>query len=235
MAILRYPTGVYASLLPNKPSDLASVLYIISYLEPPRSKQQTGKVNNLKKYNNVSVPLNTIRFGAGQMVCQVLIDGDALIGGSNQLVMGQVLEFDNQISTTIEPVTQVIETTHNDYVGDLAKYGIVNNSAVIDAVIDAQRSAMADIETKRNRKLQVASELSVIETEKSEINRAISSIQAAISTGGSSVLQGALDHLNTSIVSRNSRATVLLAESVVLDQQISALEDSIKAASYLVR
>ena len=239
MAIIRYPTGVYIGMLPSKPSDVGSVLYVLSYLEPIRSTSQTSKIGIDAYYINETpiIPENILRAAAGQMVFQVSKSGNKYLSGADSLVYGQTLEFvSSSITTASQILPGTVETVHNNYATDLTKYGVdaQDQSQISTAASEAQDTVIKEIELKRVRKTEIVSKISIMESEKAEIQRAISGLEAIVSAGSSS-LSPALDQLYAALQNRVDMIASLSQESSEIDTQIAALESSIKAISYLVR
>ncbi len=140
--IIKYPTGLYKSVLPVNPQDAGNVTFTISTTVPPRTnlifpKISIGVVDRGRIQSARTESLNYRKY-LGALIFSVSSANPTQVGNnSRQYELGQVLEFTDDPRPTIDPmfVAQTTEIQHNTNMLDYDAMGV---SASDQDVIAAQ-------------------------------------------------------------------------------------------------
>ena len=113
--IIRFATGLYSTVLPQKPSDSGSVTFTISNEPPPRTNLLFPKVPQAiveKRRRPINTNVIERRLSVGELAFTVNTADRSQIG-SNQSVfeIGQILEFDNDSTLATNPMLVSPKTT----------------------------------------------------------------------------------------------------------------------------
>lgn len=128
--IIKYPTGLYNSVIPEEPSDKGNVTYLISMTSPPRAnlvypKVPIGVISRHKEPKVIDLIERRDTFG---ILVYTISKASRLVEGNNakQYEVGQVLDFDNASGKAVEPmlVNPVTEIRHDQNLYDYAQMGL---------------------------------------------------------------------------------------------------------------
>lgn len=128
--IVRYPTGLYSTVLPSRPEDSGNVTYLISNTTPPRSnllfpKVPTGIVRKRKPVKEITLIDRRQIFG--NMVFS-LSKATRKEEGNNvrQYEIGQILEFNDTVDRSVDPmlVGSITEVRHDTNIIDYDIMGL---------------------------------------------------------------------------------------------------------------
>ena len=194
--IIRYPTGLYKSVLPVNPGDGGNVTYLISDTDPPRAELLFPKLPDGIDQQQRQPPLFDFalqRGGVGELVYTVSQASKAVSGNNaQQYQIGQVLDFANTTTQFVDPmlVGQVTEIQHNLNILDYAQLGLTDGTV---QTLGQTASTVYDMLTAQLNRLKQAransdSLINTYQKTLNEIQQAISAIQAVITntpdTGG---------------------------------------------------
>lgn len=156
--IITYPTGLYDSVLPHKPSDSQNVTFLISTTIPPRTSLLFPKIPvGVALRQKLVDPLTPLerRQTVGDLVFTISRAVRQQTGNnSTQYELGAVLEFDNVFLKTTDPMLVSVKTEiqHNLNMFDYAELGLTPADV---AVINENSFNTFDIITQRLNQLRV--------------------------------------------------------------------------------
>ncbi len=187
--IINYPTGFYRTILPQKPEDRGNITFTISNNTPPRSdlifpKIPIGIVKQSKELESIS--LVDRRQAVGELIFTISSAKRTVVGSnSRQYEIGQVLEFENVQSQTIEPmlVGDVTEIRHDTNQLDYASMGLSeSDQAVIAKTVLASQTNFT-IQLNELKKLRTDAEETINVQQKvvNETTRTINALTISIS------------------------------------------------------
>lgn len=189
--IIKYPTGLYASVLPRSETDGGNVTYTISSTKPPRAelafiKVPVGVVN--KRRTSIINPNYDYRQNYGNLIFTVTTSEKSDEGNSDkQYELGEISDFNNISGKSVDQmlVSKSTEIRHDTNVIDYAKLGLNDEEvAALDAVTYGASQDLAD---RLNTARQLRADLEVeINTQQKIINdttRAIDGLTASMDTG----------------------------------------------------
>jgi len=170
--IIDYPTGSYASVLPQNPSDSESVVYTISSTTPPRSSlnfiQLPTGIKDEKRTPR-SLPTALRRGNLGDLVTIGKENRPEQIGIGNQLFyVTQVLDFAGSLPVSIADVNSALETHHDQHYIDAVSAGL-NTTELNDIAANALGSQQ-----------QILMELEVLQRQKDDLQVGIVSQQRIV-------------------------------------------------------
>lgn len=129
--IVRYPTALYESVLPQSPSDSGNVTYTISMEDPPRVFQTTIRlppaVERREKPDKV-LDDDTRRIHLGQRIFTVSRTRKSVAGsGKKQFEVGQVITFGADVESDVNPMlVGDLELRHDTNLLDLSGLGLTS-------------------------------------------------------------------------------------------------------------
>lgn len=176
--IIRFPTGLYRSVLPSAPGDGGNVTFTISNSTPPRTNLLFPKipVALVDRGRSVAIPptQQDLRPYYGELAFSVSSARRKAVGSnSRQFEIGQILDFGTVDSKVTEPmlVSPVTQTQHNNNLLDYDALGLsADDQAVLaaesmrvhdelTALLNSQKSGRADAEVEVNAQQKVINDL----------------------------------------------------------------------------
>lgn len=249
--IIKYPTGLYYTVLPHVPSDAGNVTYTISNTAPPRSsllfqKIPIGVVN--KKKPSPAVLTYDRRESVGELIFTVSKSIRSNEGNNaRQYEIGQVFDFEQTEISAVDPmlVSEVTEIRHDtnriDY--DALGLTVAEQQALASATFVAQKDLMDSLnEVKRlraNAEENINSQQKII----NDTNRAISGInitlETTIVTGSFGSEGSVLEEIIAKLKVKATEAIIARDQYVILANdyaaQAASLTDQLRSVGVLVK
>lgn len=248
--IIRYPTGLYAAILP-KGNERGNVTFTISNNAPPRSDLSFIKIPvAIVKRRRVKPTISEYerRQSLGDLIYTVSQSNKTDEGNSNrQFELGQTFEFESFTGKELDPmlVSMRSETRHDTNRIDYAALGL--SASDQDAMASASFAAQADITNQLNyaRQQRVNAE-ETINVQQKIINDVTKTIDGLTITLNSSAVTGSLgteaDVIETIIakltIKRNAAFAArdaAIKEANDLAAQALALSNQLQAIGYMVK
>lgn len=223
--IIRFPTALYTSIIPQNPQDGGNITYTISNEDPPRSFLVFSELPpsiELRQRPPRTLDPVTRREALDDRAFTSLTASPTSAGSNKKIVeIGQVLEFTDAPVADLVPmlVTDKNEFQHNTNLLDLSGLGISEDD--INTINSSATELMKTLDDELNsliiqrRNIEVA--LSENKKSQNENTKAIDALQVLIANGQSS-LQPVFDELT-------EQGTTLAAEEadlIVQANQVSA-------------
>lgn len=225
--IIKYPTGLYESVLPVNPDDGGNVTFVISNAPPPRSNAVFPKIPDgfkNRKRTGLSGTPSSRRSTLGKLIFTDAGTGRSGTGsGTKQYEVGQTLDFtdDPEIELTASFVTGQTAARHDSNLLDLAAAGVSPDViSALDVDVVAIHKRLQD-EANALRAVVATNEVTINESQKSlnEANKALKSLQILSS-------YVATDAYEAAILSVQSKLTEMKATQ---DAAVAAREAGVLA------
>ena len=239
--IVRYPTGLYSTVLPKLPSDRGNVTYLISTTTPPRSnllfpKVPIGLVEKKRPDKNVIIVDRRNTFG--DLVFSVSKSNRTETGNNvRQFEIGQILEFASTPQSSVDPmlVSNKTEIRHDTNMLDYNQMGLTSDDE--DEIAQLALATQIELTNKLNilRQSRIDAE-QIINVNQKVINDTTKTINALTVTGSVGLSVGLLiDKLNKkrdeAILNRDAAindANVYSNESAVTLDQLRTISTLVK-------
>jgi hypothetical protein len=158
--IIKFPTGLYRDVLPINPQDSGNITFTISNTSPPRTNLLFPKIPAGLIVRSENRPVNDLinnRKFLGDLIFSVSSTKRQIAGNnSRQFEIGQVLDFSNQETKSVEPmvVNPITEIQHNTNIFDYETLGITEAEQAIIATesllrYDSLSTELNDLKRKR--------------------------------------------------------------------------------------
>lgn len=126
--IVKYPTGLYTTILPKEPADGGNVTYTVSMEKPPRSNSLFTKISPIpRRRTPISGSVETRRPILGQLL---FTESDTarrqMASAIKQYEVGQLIGFDDPINVEVgsNTIPNKVVVRHDTNVLDLASAGL---------------------------------------------------------------------------------------------------------------
>lgn len=135
--IINYPTGLYSSVLPQKPQDSQNITYLISTTSPPRTSLLFPKIPvGVTLRERPPRQLTTVerRQTVGDLVYTISKASRQSPGNNaKQYEVGEILDFDYSEYRTVEPmlVSDKTEIQHNLNIYDYEELGLTESEVAL--------------------------------------------------------------------------------------------------------
>ncbi len=239
--IIKYPTALYGSALPQSTTSGGNVTYTVSMTVPPRSTVYATRIPPSherrrklpRKYNEAER-----RSHVGERVYTTTKAGNSTVGSAKkQYECGQILEFTDQKPVAAKPmlIASSIQIRHDTNVLDLSGLGIGDDvAATLAAVADQQFKELQD-QLNTYRQQRADAETAIAENKKSQ-NEAVKAIAAVAELAKlDGTMQPVLDGLQAKLDKlRADYDRLITAANLAADKASEIVEQSRKIAQ-LVR
>lgn len=190
--IVQFPTGLYETVIPDSLDKSGNVTFTISNNPPPRTnllfpKIPRGIVDRTKPIKVIDVI--TRRNSQGELIYTINSANRSKEGNNSKIFeIGQVLEFDNSATKTLEPmyVAKKSETRHDTNLFDYNKLGLTEEEII--SINNASMITQADITDRLNTaiKARADAEIEVVTQQKiiNDSTRNINALQVVIDNSG---------------------------------------------------
>lgn len=239
--IIRYPSGLYTSVLPKKPSDGGNVTFLISSTDPPRSLLQFLQIPigiSHRTRDELVYTKQERRGTLGELVFSISKSNASVVGsGKKQYEVGEVLEFDTtaQISVTPMLVPEITQIRHDTNLLDYSGLGISADELL--NIERAAQSAMNRLETELNAARQNRSnaEVDISKNQKSinETIKAISALETLSEIDGSVV--PVIDKLRSNLIDLENTKSLLMSQADSYAVEASQIVDKMRKLTQVVR
>lgn len=189
--IIKYPTGLYTTVLPKRPDDSGNVTFLISNTAPPRSsllfpKVPLGIVEKRRKPQDINI-VNR-RKNCGGLVFSISKAVRKEEGNnSRQFEIGQVLDFNEGLGRTVDVmlVNDTTEIRHDTNVFNYEQIGITVEEQMV--IAEASLMTQDQLSNQLNELKQLRSDAEqVINVQQKLINdttKLINSLNITLSEG----------------------------------------------------
>lgn len=240
--IITRPSGLFASVLPTKPSDSTSVVFTITNDDPPRAPLQstvipTG-IEKRKRPNRIFTDeerretVQEFRFTVKENN-----QYSNLVSGNDLFSYGQVLGFSDERPTIVETSPSNLTTEHDTHIPDSQSTGLDNQelSALEQDAVDTQKILLANLETLQKRQDQLKAELVTGQKTVNEINRVLKATNVILDTspGNSSVL-AIKDELEANKAAAIEQQDAKVAELSSIPAQIQAIKEALRSLADII-
>ena len=235
--IIRYPTGLYRSQIPQEPSDSGNVTFTISNEEPTTSGENFiifPVAETLRKRPDKIYDNEQRRARLGELVYSITYGGVPASGRSTKLFeVGQILEFTDETPdiVNVDAVPNRLEIQHNTNLLDLKALGLTEEEAA--ALMVDSAAAEAEIESQLTETQdQIAENKAIIIELQKTINEANKALDALIVLGGN---EDVVERITKTKDDATAEQTELSAETEELITLSTSLQNQLFAISQLVR
>lgn len=228
--ILKFPTGLYSSVIPQSPSDSGNITYLISGSSPPTSPLNfthiPAGVESVKRAASVS---KRSSFGLLSRTNLSSV-GSVTISNKKKFEVGDDLEFTDAKQASVAPIQKTNNIVHNTNYLDFEAMGLT-----ADEIADIQNSALVEFnklltEVNSIRVSRENSDRNAAETQK-EINEVTKAINATKHLNNQSII----DKLNIKLVSLNDKLNAFVQESVDYTSQYESATSKMTELKQLIR
>lgn len=128
--IILFPTALYESVLPKKPSDVGNVSFSVSSFDPPRGVSYARELfrgEEVKPLPDRVFPYSVRRMSFGDLVFSVSVPSVRVVAdGKRAYEVGQLLDFggESQVSVGVSNFPQSVELQQNTNELDYASAGL---------------------------------------------------------------------------------------------------------------
>jgi hypothetical protein len=235
--IIRYPTGLYRSQIPQDPSDSGNVTFTISNEEPATSGEnfilfpvaETLRKRPDKVYSN-----EQRRATLGELVYSITSGGVPASGRSTKLFeVGQILEFTDETPeiVSVDAVPGRLEIQHNTNLLDLEALGLTEEEAAALMVDSAAAEEQIESQLTETQDQIAENKAVIIELQKT-INEANKALDALAVLGGN---EDVIEKITETKDEAQAEQTELSADTENLITLSAALQNKLFAISQLVR
>jgi len=241
--IIRYPTGLYKTVLPQKPSDDESVTYTISSTVPPRSIDRFQEIP-LAQAIKPRVPITDEldrREWYGDLI-YTTDDGTQSLTGSvkKSFEVGQILDFDQDVETAPLPqAPQKTEIRHDTNLLDLRSTGLTEEEISELTTASEQMKQALDRELTQLVTEMANTEIAIQENQKgiNETQKTKDAAEVVLvgSLGSGATGSPILDRLDERLVLLNAEKQTLIEDLSSLNTRAQNVRDELLKVSQLVR
>lgn len=186
--ILKYPTGLYRSVIPQNPQDGGNVTYTISNTIPPRTNLIYPKVPaGVVLKQRVPRPQTPIerRNEVGDLIYSVSSANRIELGNSSQQYeWGQVLEFGEMVTNIVDPmfVGPVTELRHDTNIFDSDMMGLTSDEVelIANSALEAQLSLTEQLNNLRQQRADTEAIIKTQQKAINEVSKTISALEVTI-------------------------------------------------------
>jgi hypothetical protein len=234
--IIRFPTGLYKTQIPQSPSDEGNVTYTISTEDPASSAENFiifPIAEQLKTRSSRVYTDEQRRARLGDLVYSISSGGSTVEGRNTKLFeVGQILEFTDESTTSgLDSVQKTLEIQHNTNLLDLEGLGLTEdemeqlgkNSSALQKQLERQLSEL---------KNQITDNNAAIKDLQKTINEANKALSALAVLGGNEDL---VAKVTTTRDEAQIDQNLLIDETTLLNTLASQTRDKLYAISELVR
>lgn len=240
--IIRFPTALYDSIIPQKPQDSGNVTFTISIEDPPRSSllfSELPPAVSLRRRPPRSLDPETRREAVDGRLFTSLTASSSQVGSNKKIVeVGQVLEFTDVPITELEPmlVSNKNEFQHNTNLLELDALGIseqdielINESA--NALLKSKNAELNKLVIDRRN-----IETSLVENRKSqnENAKALEAIRVLVESG-QDTLQSVVEDLEEQAEQFAAAENDLITEANEVAEAARSKIDEIRELIQVVR
>lgn len=243
--IVRFPTGLYKTVLPQEPGDGGNTTYTISNSPPPRTNllfpKVPGGIVDRKRPTRV-IDLFTRRETQGGLIFSVSSASRSEQGNNSRTFeIGQVLEFGDTPLKTVDPmfVSDRSETRHDTNQFDYEALGLTPEEieTISQSSLLAQQSLTDQLnqarESRANAEITVTTQQKVI----NDTTRNINALQIILDN--SDETDPGVDNLIEKFKVKRDEAYAARDAAVALANQYageaSALQDQLRAVATVVK
>lgn len=234
--IIRFPTALYLSILPQKPQDGGNTTFTISNNDPPRLiPLSLPQVPPGVEYRQRGQFTSTTD---GGLVYSIITSSPKTVeSGAKQFEVGDVLEFDNLEPQIADPmlVSDDLTIQHNTNLLDLTDLGL--SSEEQDDLESKSSLALASLKTQLNglRASRMDIDLQIASTQK-QINEATKTVGAAeILVSVDPSIQPILDKMRLKQEGLQIQLDFLVSQAGVVAAQAEDVANKIRSVTQLVR
>ena len=241
--IIRFPTGLYKTVLPQKPSDDQSVIFTISSTDPPRSTEVFQELPIAETVKQKEPIINELdrRDSYGGLIFTLDSGSQTLAGSAKKsFEVGQMLDFDQTVeSASLTQAPQSVEIRHDTNVLDLEATGL--NDAEISELISASEQKKQSLDKELTQIISVMDniKMAIDENQKdiNEVQKTISAAEVALSGSAGTGASGSpiMDKLNAQLDILQEQKQALIDSLASLDTQAGIIRDELLNVSQLVR
>lgn len=238
--IIRYPTALYKSVIPDQPSDSGNVTFVISNTIPPRDEQVITRLppaieRRKRSASQVTLAQRLSDLGP-QIVTITRLDTVAIESNKKQFEWGQVLEF---LETSAEPLDPMrvgdVEIQHNTNKLDLDSLGL-SDEEITKIQTDARTNLdLLYDQLKTAKSWRQTTEVALVENQKfqNETQKAIAAVEQLLLFDTS--IQSTLDKLQLKLTELQDINAQLREDASTAASQAFELVDRIRDLSQVVR
>ena len=236
--IIKFPTGLYDTVLPKKPSDVGNITYTVSNNAPPRSPVQLvvlPTAERLRKKTDLSHGLDSRRAVLGELIFTIN-NATKNVGGSGRKLfeLGQFIEPGSDVSAIADNNTPNDFTIqHNTNILDLEDLGLSEEE--INQINSASFSRKDQLEKQLTEvKLeieQLKSKITENQKKINEVNKAISAVTFLIDSVGSGPLETLQNTKNDTEVEKVdliNQYDIKVAESQSIFNELLTVSDLVR-------
>lgn len=234
--IIKYPTGLYAPILPLD-NEYGNITYTISTQAPPESVenfQQLPKDQAIRKLPPKVYDKNSVRQFLGNLVFDISIVAKSINGsGSKQYEIGQILDFSTAPSVSADPYNlDSIELRQDTSVVDYVKFGLDIDE--VSTLVNEAQLMLNDLSLQITQTgTLLARNDDQIRLNQSNINQAeklLANIIAVLGATSSSAIK-----VNNKIDGYELEKTQLIATRATLQTSLDGLRDQQNIVREVVR
>lgn len=249
--IIKYPTGLYYSVLPHKPSDAGNITYVISNTEPPRSdllfaKVPIGVVNKPRPVP--TIPIYDRRKAVGDLIFTIS-SATKNIEGNNarQYEIGQVFEFTETDAIAVDPmlVSPITEIRHDTNKIDYDALGLTaaEQDAMASATFSAQKDLMDRLNEIKNLRANAEEDINAQQKIINDTTRAIDGLTITLDTSAIASSMGSEGSVIEEVINKlkNKRSDAVATKNELISlansyaSQASSLTDQLRSVGVLVK
>lgn len=242
--IIKYPTGLYTSVLPSAANEAGNVTFTISNSLPPRSDLLVPKVPiGIVQRKRLSSATSN-RSSLGDLIFSVSKSQRVVEGNSSrQYEIGQIIEFNEQNGKTVDPMLVSISTEvrHDTNKLDYELMGLTDSERQV--VEGTSTTVQESISSKLNeyRQLRSNTEQIINNNQKliNELNRTIESLEIAMNYSTGTEENDSLQRLIDKLKTKQNQAFIDRDDAITLAnsyaQESARLVDELRSVGYLVK
>lgn len=239
--IIKYPTGLYASVLPKNPQDAGNVTYTISDTAPPRGANQSTLLPlgvMLQRRGALTYTATQRRLAVGLLAYSMSSGGQTITSSTTKMFeAGQVLEFDDVAAVTVDPMLVAQDTSirHDTNTLDYGALGLGTDD--ISTITSGASAALASLQDQLTAlKQQRADAEATIATLQTQINEATKTIAAVqVLAGLEADVAPILAKLQATLAGLEAAQVAEIESANGYAAQASAVLDQITSVAQLVR
>lgn len=241
--ILRFPTGFYSTVLPQKPSDSGNVTFTVSTTEPPRTRLLFSQVpigiNILSKFPR-SFTNKERRKTVGALAFTISTGKRTRVeSGAKRFEAGQVLEFTDIDETATDPMLVGPDTTvrHDTNLLDLEKLGFTDSEVdqLDEASMEAFKQLSDQLNAQKSERANVEVQISDNKRLTNETRKAIDGLTAVLAVSPSDDLAQALERLKADETELKADLDKLIEQANKLAADATTTRNDLFKVAQLVR
>jgi hypothetical protein len=239
--IIDYPTGSYNTVLPQNPSDSASVVYTISDSVPPRSSlnfiQLPTGIRNMQR-DTRTLPSSIRRSNLGNLATITKDNKPEQIGVGNQLFYAtQVIDFGDLVEISVTDINSDLETQHDQHYINPVSVGLDESDMgdVIANALVSQQRILEELEILQKRKWDLQVNIVSQQRIMNEAAKVLSGLDAIISNDPDNQ---EMVSIKTSVTARQQAAAeaieIYTAELNTIPADVRSKHDQLRALAVLI-